>query len=371
MKCGQTAQMCQRTESVSVGKPRIVCYLCGMNYLENKTSLILDIFFCVVFMPILVFLGPSYTWMAQWPLFFILTCVFLYACYFIVIHIRIPDLLIAKKYKRTFGILSLLIVINYLLSLYPLPELDFITPVLSQYQTQLRNFGVSVTLWLMFSLVMGYSLSVSFVKELYAQVLLKKQIEAQRDKAELAVFKAQISPHFLFNTLNSLYSLVIGTSEKAEEAFVKFTEILRYTYTGVEKETVPIGDEVDNIRNYIDLQKIRLNSHTRVEWDCEVDDPHVAVPPMLMVTFVENAFKYGSSTSKDCTVRIKVRLINGDLEFETANKIMKQGDKFRSDVPVGIENSRMRLQVLYPDRHSLTVSEENGVYLLRLNIRLR
>ncbi len=342
-----------------------------MNYLESKTSVILDIFFCLVFMPILVFLGPSYTWMSQWPFFFLLTCVFLYACYFIILYVRVPNLLISKKYWQILGVLFSLILLNYLLSRYPLPEMDFVTPVLSQYQTQLRNFGVSVTLWLMFSLVMGYSLSVSFVRELYSQVLLKRQIEAERDKAELAVFKAQISPHFLFNTLNSLYSLVIGTSDKAEEAFVKFTEILRYTYTAVEKETVPVGDEVNNIKNYIDLQKIRLNRHTNVELDCKVDDTHVLIPPMIMVTFVENAFKYGSSTSKDCSIKIRIHIKDGKLDFETGNKIMKQADKFRTDVPIGVENCRARFEVLYPERHSIYVKEDDGVYRLNLSIKLR
>jgi len=285
--------------------------------------------------------------------------------------VRVPNLLISKKYWQILGVLFSLILLNYLLSRYPLPEMDFVTPVLSQYQTQLRNFGVSVTLWLMFSLVMGYSLSVSFVRELYSQVLLKRQIEAERDKAELAVFKAQISPHFLFNTLNSLYSLVIGTSDKAEEAFVKFTEILRYTYTAVEKETVPVGDEVNNIKNYIDLQKIRLNRHTNVELDCKVDDTHVLIPPMIMVTFVENAFKYGSSTSKDCSIKIRIHMKDGKLDFETGNKIMKQADKFRTDVPIGVENCRARLEVLYPERHSIYVKEDDGVYRLNLSIKLR
>lgn len=342
-----------------------------MNSIESKTSVILNLFFCVVFMPILIILGPSHNWMEQWPVFFVIAVAYMYICYFGVLWLNVPKLLIAKKYLRIAAGLLGLAGGNYLISLYQLPEIDFITPVLSLYQTELRNFGISVTLWLMFSLVMCFSLTVSFVKMLYDQLLLKKQIEAQRDKAELAVFKAQISPHFLFNTLNSLYSLVIGSSLKAEEAFIKFTEILKYTYGAVEKETVPVGDEVRNIRNYIDLQKIRLNDMTKVEWNCEVDDPYVPVPTMLMATFVENAFKYGSSTSKECCISIRLRLKDGKLEFETNNRIMKQGDNFRTDMPVGIENSKARLSVLYPQRHSLIAEEENGVYKLKLNLQLK
>ncbi len=342
-----------------------------MESIESKTSVIIDIFFCVVFMPLLVFLGPSHTWMSQWPIFFSLVCLFLYISYFFLLWINIPVQILRKRWGVIALSLSCMVGCNYLLSLYPLPEMDFVTPVLSRYQTELRDFGVSVTLWLMFSLVLGYTLSVSFIKTLYEQMLMKKRIEAERDKAELAVFKAQISPHFLFNTLNSLYSLVIGTSDKAEDAFLKFTEILKYTYVAIEKETVPIRSEIENIRNYIDLQLIRLNSHTKVEWQCDVDDGLLPVPPMLMVTFVENAFKYGSSTSKDCVISIRLHLRNGRLEFATSNKIMRQADKFRSDVPIGIENCRGRLSVLYPRNHLLEVKEEDGIYSLRMVLGLK
>ncbi|MDE7443872.1 MAG: histidine kinase [Muribaculaceae bacterium] len=342
-----------------------------MKSVENKTSLILDLFLGLVFIPLLVILGPAYRWAYQWPLFFIIVCVYLYVCYFTVSRMNIPKLLISHRYCHIAGVIMILIAVNYLLSWYPLPDMDFVTPALSEYQTQVRNFGVSVTLWLMFSLVMGYSLTISFVKELYEQLLLKKKIEAQRDLAELAVFKAQISPHFMFNTLNSLYSLVIGTSEKAENAFIKFTDILKYTYVTIEKEAVPLKEEIEYIQNYIDLQLIRLNTHTIVNWSYDVDNEQMMVPPMLMLTFVENSFKYGASTSKDCVIYIHLDVKNGHLEFETQNSIMKHADEFRKDVPIGIENCRSRLAGLFPMNHSLDVNEDNGIFKVLLKIQLK
>lgn len=222
----------------------------------------------------------------------------------------------------------------------------------------------------MFSLVMGYAMTISFVKELYEQLLLKKKIEAERDKAELAVFKAQISPHFMFNTLNSIYSLVVGTSERAESAFIKFTELLKYTYLTVDKEMVMLRDEIAYIQNYIDLQMIRLNSHTSVDWRYDVDNERVKVPSMLMLTLVENAFKYGASTSKDCSVYISLRQNEKELEFETRNCIMKHADEFRKEVPVGLENCRARLATLFPDRHSLSTYENEGEFNVSLRIKM-
>lgn len=341
-----------------------------MKSIENKTALILDLFFCLVFIPILETLGPARYWFHQWPLFSFISCAYLYGCYFLLMKINVPKLLISKKYYVIAGIVALLTIVNYLLSLYPLPDMDFVTPALSEYQTQVRNFGVSVTLWLMFSLVMGYSLTISFVKELYEQLLLTKKIEAQRDKAELAVFKAQISPHFMFNTLNSLYSLVIDTSEKAENAFIKFTELLKYTYITIEKELVALSDEISYIQNYIDLQSIRLNAHTSIDWKYEVDNELIKVPPMLMLTFVENAFKYGSSTSRDCSIKIRLTVADGTLNFETGNNIMKHADEFRKDMPVGIENCKSRLASLFPDKHTLTTVEEDGFFRVSLTIQL-
>lgn len=345
-------------------------YLCNMKSIENKTSLILDLFFCLVFIPILVSLGPAHYWFQQWPLFSFIVCVYLYACYFLLMKINMPKLLISKKYYNIAGVIVMLVIVTYMLSQYPLPDMDFVTPALSEYQTQVRNFGVSLTIWLMFSLVMGYALTISFVKELYEQLLLKKKIETQRDKAKLALFKAQISPHFMFNTLNSLYSLVIGTSEKAENAFIKFTELLKYSYVTIEKELVTLSDEIDYIQNYIDLQSIRLNGHTVVDWKYHVDNDNMKVPPMLMLTFVENAFKYGASTSRDCRIRIHLTVRDGALSFETENSIMKHADEFRKDMPVGIENCKSRLMSLFPEKHTLATVENDGLFRVNLNIQL-
>ncbi len=341
-----------------------------MKAFADKPGRITDLFFCAVFMPLLVLLGPPLEWMPSWPLFSVVAVAFLYGCYFVLKRQQLPRLLLEKDYRRIAIVAGALVAANYLLTLYPLPQVDFITPSMSEYQTSVRDRQVALGLWLMFSLVVAYSLVTSFVGELYAQLLRTREIRAQRDRAELAMFKAQISPHFLFNTLNSLYSLVIGTSQKAEDAFIKFTDILKYTYVTIENETVAIGEEAAYIGNYIDLQRIRLNDHTRIEWNKSIDDESAQLPPMLMLTFVENAFKYGASTARDCEILISLRLERGHLEFRTSNAIMKHADRLRTELPTGIENCQARLEGIYPGRYTLETSETDGVFDLLMTINL-
>lgn len=341
-----------------------------MKSLEHKTNLLLDLFFCILIMPLLIIWGPAHYWWRISPLFTCLAITYFYACYFATKFLRLPELILSKSFYKIAGISVVLIILTYLLTLYPLPGIDFVIPSMSEYQTRVRNYNVTITIWLMFSVVICYSLTVALIKELFHRLLLQNVVENQRNKAELALYKAQINPHFLFNTLNSLYSLVIGTSQKAEDAFIKFTEILKYTYTTADNDWVTIIDEINYINNYIDLQSIRLDEHTVITWNYSVDDESALIAPMIFLTFVENAFKYGASTSQNCNILIKLQLEKGILSFQTRNQILKHSDEFRKDMPVGINNCRSRLSGLYPDNYSINIKEDDKIFQVDLKINL-
>ena len=341
-----------------------------MKSLEHKTNLVFDLFFCLVLMPLLIFLGPARYWWHISPLFTLIGVGYLYACYFATKRLHLPRLILKRAYRKLAAVAALYMGLTYLLTLYPLPQLNFVIPIMTEYQTLLRNYNIAISLWFLFSVVMGYALSVSFIKELYHRKLQQSILENQRNKAELALFKAQINPHFLFNTLNSLYSLVIGTSEKAEDAFVKFTELLKYAYVTADNDWVTIDDELNYLNNYIDLERIRLDEHTQVECDFCIDDPSTAIPPMIFLTFVENAFKYGSSTSRHCRILIRLHVSHGHLLFETRNDIVRHADEFRTAMPQGTSNCRSRLAVLFPGRHTISLSEEGGTFHVLLHINL-
>lgn len=341
-----------------------------MKSLEHKTDLLFDLFFSFVIMPLLCVLGSVNYWWSVSRIFTCISIVYLYGCYFMTKKFNLPHLLLSKSYFKLIALFISLITLTYLLTLYPLPEMDFVIPSMSEYQTRVRNYNITMTMWFMFSVILCYSLTVAFIKELYGRMLQQSIIENERDKAELALYKAQINPHFLFNTLNSLYSLIIGTSQKAEDAFIKFTELLKYTYMTANSDWVTIAEEIDYINNYIDLQLIRMDTHTNVIRDFSVDDNSATIPPMIFLTFVENAFKYGASSKQNCNIIIKLRIRENRLFFETQNQIVKHSDEFRLNVPVGIDNCRNRLAGLYPGAYTLNIKEVDDIFTVELNINL-
>lgn len=340
-----------------------------MKFLEKRIGRIIDIIFCLVFIPIIFVLGSMGYWIDYSPEFTYLLIAWLYVSYFIIRLFNIPKLFIERKYVFIALIIGVLICCDYILTLYRLPEVTFNASSLTELYHRIQASSLSQTVWLMCSLVMGYAVSMSFIQELYHQLLLKKEVEFQKNNAQLAVYKAQINPHFLFNTLNSIYSLIIGTSEKAEDAFIKFIDIVKYTYTGVGHDKVALKEEIAYINNYIDLQKLRLNHHTSVNWRCDVDDENAQIPPMIMITFLENVFKYGISANKDCSVSIELTMKDGLLEFRTENRVMKRRGESRYQ-PVGIENCRARLDSLFPGCYVLTADENDGLFNVYMKIQL-
>lgn len=342
-----------------------------MKLFEKNIGIIINLFFALVFMPLILVLGPTAHWLNYCPGFICALVAWLYASYFILRVINLPKLFMERKYPALAAIMIVLIGCSYLFTLYRLPEVTFNTTSLTLLYHEIQASSQSNIVWLTCSLVFGYAISMSFIQELYRQIIVRKDLEYQRNNAELALYKAQINPHFLFNTLNSIYSLILGTSDKAEDAFMKFIDLVRYTYTSVDNETVSASDEIKYIDNYIALQSLRLNSHTKVNWKYDIDDGQTSLPPMIMMTFLENVFKYGVSATQDCEISISLEIHDHQLHFATENSLMKHADKFRTDMPVGIDNCRARLNVLFPARHSLTAEENGGKFRVDLKIQLK
>lgn len=333
---------------------------------EKNITVPVDLLFCIVILPLVITLVPVEKWIEKYTLFAVSLVGYLYVLYFAIRKVDFPRLFVNRRYGSMTVFVLLFLGATYLLSLFPYPEDSAdISPLHPHLKEHLRR----QTVWFLFLVVSGFSLSISLVFALFRQIWAKKELESRKNKAELALYKAQIDPHFLFNTLNTLYGLVIQKSDKAESAFVRFADMVQYMYTHATDDLVTLRDETDYIGHYIELQSFRLNDRTKVVWECETDDDTLRIPPMQLITFVENAFKYGASSSRDCTIRIRLEVEDGTLRFTTRNGIMKR--RAEKEPAVGIENCRARLELLYPGRFTLDIREENAEYELNLTIRLK
>ena len=329
------------------------------------TTTYIDLFFCVVLLPAIIMLVPVDKLIIHNTGFAVTQILYLYALYFVYRKARIPALFMQRKFLRIFLLMAALVGTTALFAYYPMTEAPD-----AKLPTDFRQHLQAQTVWFFFLVVSGFSLAIELTIELFRQMLAKQEIEAEKNRAELALYKAQINPHFLFNTLNALYGLVVTKSENTESAFVKFSNILKYMYN-TSADTIDLSSEIEYIRQYVDLQKLRLNHHTQVLFESHTDDDRLQIPPMLLITFIENAFKYGVSSVEECSIRIHINAERGRLLFETENDIRNKPTK--NSTAVGLLNCRKRLELLYPDRFTLSIDEdkERKKFRVRLTIQLQ
>lgn len=197
--------------------------------------------------------------------------------------------------------------------------------------------------------------------------------EKERIKSELSYLKLQISPHFLYNSLNSIYSLAIENSDKTADVVLKLSELTRYmTYTS-EQKYVDIEEEIEHVTNFVDLQRLRLFEEVVVNFNHTVDAKGGKIEPMLLIPFVENAFKHGVSYSNTTEINIQLNIKNHKLDFLITNQLFQkpENDFSKSDSGIGLPNVKRRLELLYPGKHSLNITQVNDMFEVELSIDLK
>lgn len=197
-----------------------------------------------------------------------------------------------------------------------------------------------------------------------------KQVEKERLSAELSYLKAQINPHFLFNTLNSIYSLAIQRSDETAAAVVKLSAMMRYITTDTHRDFVPLEKELEYIRSYIELQRLRLGDTVRVEYRREGPVFDQEITPLVLITFVENAFKYGVNPEEESHILIDIRTGRKELEMVVKNNKVRVDFSEESRSGLGIKNARKRLALVYPGKHSLNIEEKGKEYIVSLKISM-
>ena len=212
------------------------------------------------------------------------------------------------------------------------------------------------------------SVSIKLAEFWYSEQ--KRKHEAMKDKveAELKLLKSQIHPHFLFNTLNNIYSLSLHKSDHAPDAVLKLSELLDYLIYHGEDESVPLNKETDFIHNYIELESLRYGDRFTVDFQIEGDPGSISLAPLLLIPLVENSFKHGISISRHSErLTIKLGICGRNIEFYIENTI-PSGKKNEAPGGMGLKNLRRRLDLLYGEKHSLEIHDEGTRYTALLKL---
>lgn len=204
-----------------------------------------------------------------------------------------------------------------------------------------------------------FFIEYSLFKEQQAKALL-----IENKKTELAYLRSQMNPHFLFNTLNNIYSLVYQKSDKALPALEKLTAMLRYSlYEG--EDNIPLEKEIRSIENFILLEEMRYNYPLNIDFKMDENIANIKIPPFLLLPFVENAFKHGDMKSP---LKIHLNLSNNQLQFNVQNRIKtKQKDNVGG---IGLENIKKRLALIYADNYELIINEKDKIFEISLLIQM-
>lgn len=222
-----------------------------------------------------------------------------------------------------------------------------------------------------FYFFVGYSFNAFFLKmieDFFTNEKEKNELLTEKLNAEQAFLKSQLNPHFLFNTLNNIYSLTLTQSPKAPEAVLKLSELMRYMLYESNVEKISIETEVKYLKNFIELQKLRYSGQTFIDFQIAGDLYSQQISPLLLISFVENAFKHGEVSVAFKPLIISLLLSENNLNFTVKNY---KKDQNKDEVGgVGLANVKKRLQLIYHNQHSLEVREVDDTYFCELNLIL-
>jgi two-component system LytT family sensor kinase len=229
-----------------------------------------------------------------------------------------------------------------------------------------RKHFDTISLFL-FLMIMALSTAIKTVQQWQLTEQRAISAEAEKANAELSFLKAQINPHFLFNTLNNIYTLAITNNANTAESIMKLSNIMRYVTDDVTENFVSLQSEVDCIVDYIDLQRLRLGSKTRVNFNITGTIAQQKIAPLFFMTFVENVFKYGVSKQHESAIDINLNIANDVITFMCVNPIFDRKENIER-TGIGIANTKKRLQHLYPGKHILNITDDNNQFTVVLTL---
>ncbi|MBG6129041.1 hypothetical protein IWQ47_000267 [Aquimarina sp. EL_43] len=284
------------------------------------------------------------------------------------IYYLVPKFIFKRKYVHYVLFLCMSLGVHYMLrsGLNLLLVTEDIWP---EVEGRLDPFGfnhiVAVAIGELY--VVGLTSAIKYTVDFLIMQNKNRDLSELQYKTELKYLKAQIQPHFFFNTLNSLYALTIKKSDLAPNLVLKLSNFMRYVIYDTSKKKLPLLQEIDHIDNYIELEKMRYGDRvdSRVDINGNIDD--VKVVPMLFLPFIENAFKHGLRNNDRMELLISFERFENELIFISKNNYEDESETKRLN-GIGIKNVKRRLEILYPKKYTLNIAQKNNEYSILLKI---
>lgn len=291
-------------------------------------------------------------------------------CFYSAYLLVAPQLIIKKSYARA----ALLAVCTYafVTAFRYVIEYYFFIPVLNFDNYKGHPYSVSRYLinvfFVYFPSYFVYGLVYFFIEAWYKTRHRQQELEKEKAAAELTFLRSQLNPHFLFNSINDIYSLTYQQSEQAPAALLKLSDILRYMLREGREDTMPIQSEIKYLENVIELQRISTKGAACINFNIEGYIGNQKIATLLLIAFVENAFKHGVLADPENPVEINLQATHEEINFKVHNK--KNRDQKDKTAGIGLKNVQRRLALIYPDKHNLTIEDQPEFYTVNLKLHL-
>lgn len=208
----------------------------------------------------------------------------------------------------------------------------------------------------------------AYFLNMFKEEKVKQQLKEQQLQLELNYLKAQLHPHFFFNTMNNIYSLALYGSEKTAPIVEKLSHIMRYIIYEGQKDKVPLEKEIEFLTNFVALEKIRHEDNVSITFTIQGNADKVLIPPLLFMPLLENGFKHGFNSNEDCWIEAAMLIENNEIFFEIVNS--NYGNSTSNEPGIGLENLRKRLALLYPQKHKLLIQKSDRQFEVSLTLQL-
>jgi sensor histidine kinase YesM len=281
--------------------------------------------------------------------------------------VLIPRLFLRKKIGYfVFGVVAGLLLVSFI-QVGVVASLEFLGfPGIRHGHNYIRLF--LNTLFPAF-FIFTVSTAIRIINEWFRAEKQKKEMENEKLNAELAFLKSQVNPHFLFNILNNICSLARKKSDDTENAIIRLSQIMRYMLSDSKDEKVNLEKEVEYLRNYIELQQLRISDKVQVNFSLEGMPETKTIEPMLLIPFVENAFKHGVSYREESVIDIFLKVLDSGISFRIENTVFrKEGEPIALESGIGLKNVLRRLELLYPGSHRIDIRDTGQKYRVDLQI---